>query len=132
MTMRKKPRAGGYANPPKRTRFKKGQSGNPKGRPKGSLNFATDLNQELSERITVREDGKASRVSKQKALIKTLVAKALQGDVKALATALALQARLAVEMPQNEDLQISENELLVLKRFSPRLRKPSKKKRSRK
>jgi hypothetical protein len=31
----------GYGKPPVQTRFRKGQSGNPKGRGKGSRNFAT-------------------------------------------------------------------------------------------
>ena len=33
----------GYGKPPRHSRFKKGQSGNPKGRPRGSRNFSTDL-----------------------------------------------------------------------------------------
>jgi len=70
----------GYRKPPKATRFKPGQSGNPKGRPKGSPNLASDLSAELGEQITVREGGEAQRVSKQRALIKSLMAKALQGD----------------------------------------------------
>jgi hypothetical protein len=70
----------GYRRPPKATRFKPGQSGNPKGRPRGSANLATDLAAELNEQITVREGGQAQRVNKQRALIKSLMAKALQGD----------------------------------------------------
>jgi len=72
----------GYRKPPKTTRFKPGKSGNPKGRPNGSTNLATDLSAELSEQITVREGGQARRVTKQRALIKSLTAQALQGDVR--------------------------------------------------
>ena len=82
----------GYRRPPKATRFKPGRSGNPKGRPKGSPNLATDLSAELGEQITVREGGQARRVSKQRALIKSLTAKALQGDVRATTALLALYA----------------------------------------
>lgn len=66
----------GYGRPPKATRFKPGQSGNPKGRPKGRCNLATDLASELNEQITVREDGRPRRISKQRALIKSLMARA--------------------------------------------------------
>ena len=80
----------GYRKPPKATRFQAGQSGNPKGRPKGSSNLASDLSAELGEHITVREGGQARHISKQRALIKSLMAKALQGDVRATTALLAL------------------------------------------
>ncbi|MFG1261012.1 DUF5681 domain-containing protein [Xanthobacter flavus] len=47
----------GYRKPPVHARFKKGQSGNPKGRCKGTQNLATDFGEELGERIRVREGG---------------------------------------------------------------------------
>ena len=47
----------GYCNPPERTRFKLGQSGNPKGRPKGTLNMATVLERALREKVIVNENG---------------------------------------------------------------------------
>ena len=111
----------GYGKPPKSGQFKRGKSGNPKGRPKGSLKLAADLAAELSEQIMVREDGKARRVSKQRALIKSLMAKALQGDVRANAAVLALYARVITDLPDDQDSVVEENELQILRRFAPRL-----------
>jgi hypothetical protein len=113
----------GYGKPPKAAQFKKGKSGNPKGRPKGSLNLATDLAAELGEQITVREDGHPRRVSKQRALIKSLMAKALQGDVRATAALLALYARVITEAPEDKNDTIESDELQILRRFAPRLLK---------
>jgi hypothetical protein len=113
----------GYGKPPKAKQFKRGRSGNPKGRPKGSLNLATDLTAELGEHITVREDGRSRKVSKQRALIKSLMAKALQGDVRATAALLALYARVITEVPEDQDEPIHTEELQILRRFAPRLLK---------
>ena len=88
----------GYANPPKATQFKPGRSGNPKGRPKGSRNLATDLAAELGEQITVREEGHSRRITKQRALIKSLMARALQGNVRATTAVLALYARVITRL----------------------------------
>jgi hypothetical protein len=115
----------GYGRPPKSGQFKRGKSGNPNGRPKGSLKLATDLAAELNEQITVREDGRARRVSKQRALIKSLMAKALQGDVRANAAILALYARVITELPDDQDNVVDAKELQILRRFAPRLFKPA-------
>jgi hypothetical protein len=117
----------GYGKPPKGTRFKKGKSGNPRGRPKGSLNLATDLTAELGEHITVREDGRPRKVSKQRALIKSLMAKALQGDVRATTSLLALYTRVITEPLPDDDQPIDTDELQVLRRFAPRLLRSVKK-----
>ena len=113
----------GYRKPPKSGQFKRGKSGNPKGRPRGSLKLATDLAAELNEQITVREDGRARRVSKQRALIKSLMAKALQGDVRANAAILALYARVITDLPDDQDHPVGDSELQILRRFAPRLLK---------
>ena len=112
----------GYGRPPKANQFKPGKSGNPKGRPKGSLNLVNDLAAELSELITVREDGRARRISKQRALIKSLLAKGIQGEVRAAAAVLALYARVNVEGLDDQN-SIDDAELAILKRFAPRLLK---------
>jgi hypothetical protein len=113
----------GYGKPPKSGQFKRGKSGNPKGRPKGSLKLSTDLAAELNEQITVREDGRARRVSKQRALIKSLMAMALQGDVRANTAILALYARVITDLPDDKECVVDNIELQILRRFAPRLLK---------
>lgn len=80
----------GYAKPPRNTRFKKGQSGNPAGRPKGSPNVATVLEQTLSELVVVNENGRRKTISKLEAAVKQLVNKAAAGDARALQQLLGL------------------------------------------
>ena len=70
----------GYGKPPRHTQFIPGQSGNPKGRPKGSKNLATVLGKTLSERIHVSENGQRRSISKLEAAVKQLVNKAASGD----------------------------------------------------
>jgi hypothetical protein len=74
----------GYGNPPKHTQFEKGKSGNPEGRPKGSRNFATVLQDELKRRVPVTEDGKRKKITKREATAKQLANKAASGDLKAI------------------------------------------------
>jgi len=87
-----------------------------------------DLADELEEKITVREEGRSRRISKQRALIKSVMAKALQGNVQATAAILALYARLIVEPADDADDQIQADELEIIKRFAPRLLKSIKRK----
>lgn len=74
----------GYGSPPEHTRFKKGQSGNPKGRPKGTLNLATVLARTLREKVIINEHGQRTIVTKLEAAIKQLVNKAAAGDLAAV------------------------------------------------
>lgn len=113
----------GYGRPPREYQFKPGQSGNPKGRPKGAKNLATDLKEELEEKIVVSEGGKPREMSKQRALVKALLAKALRGETRAAQALITL--KLAVD--QAEGGQASEEVLLeeereIIDRFAVRLR----------
>jgi len=74
----------GYGKPPKNSRFKVGRSGNPKGRPKGSLNLATVLQRTLRETIVINENGRRKVVSKLEAAVAELVKKATSGDGQAI------------------------------------------------
>ena len=74
----------GYGKPPKATRFKKGQSGNPKGRPKGSRNFKTDVMATLEAPVQLKEKGRVKTVATQQAALLRLREKALSGNDRAL------------------------------------------------
>lgn len=73
----------GYGKPPKTSQFKPGQSGNRKGRPKGSQNFATVLEKELNSTVTVTEGGRRKQIRKREVIAKQVVNKAAAGDLKA-------------------------------------------------
>lgn len=81
----------GYGKPPVQTRFKKGQSGNPNGRRKGSKNFWTVLQETLQEKVVIKENGKAKAVSKQEVITKQLVNKAASGELRAISMIAALR-----------------------------------------
>jgi hypothetical protein len=74
----------GYRNPPEKSRFKTGQSGNPQGRPKGALNMATILERTLREPIVIVENGRRRTVTKLEAALKQVVNQAASGKLKAV------------------------------------------------
>ena len=106
----------GYKRPPVATQFKPGQSGNPKGRKKGVRNFKTDVRHELDEVITVHESGRAMRITKQRALVKALVAAAIKGDMRATTALVSFCTKAfgdqeddqSIAQSQPEDLDILE------------------------
>jgi len=90
----------GYGKPPEATQFKKGQSGNPNGRPKGTRNLKTDVVAVLKKPVPISEGGRKRHISTQEAALMRLRDKALKGDARALDRLLALAATY-----NNEELQ---------------------------
>ena len=82
----------GYKKPPKHSQFRKGQSGNPRGRPLGSKDVATLIDEALDEKVTVTENGQRRRIRKSKAIATQLVNRAVQGDPRVSQLVLRLQA----------------------------------------
>jgi hypothetical protein len=73
--------AANYRKPPLHARFKKGQSGNPRGRP--VKNLAALLAAALNEKVTVTENGKRRKVTKREAVIAQLVNKSASAELRA-------------------------------------------------
>ena len=74
----------GYSKPPQHTRFAKGQSGNPRGRPSGAKNFTTLLREALNEPVIVTENGGRRKVSKRQAIVTQLVNRSATADFRAI------------------------------------------------
>ena len=90
---------GGYGRPPREHQFEKGKSGNPKGRPKGSRNFGTDVKKMLKRAVLLDRDGTKQKVSTQEALLIRLREKALKGDSRALQLALTFAQHFNGDLP---------------------------------
>ena len=104
----------GYRRPPASSQFKKGSSGNPKGRPKGSSNFLTLLDKELAQKIVVTENGKKKTLTRLQAMVKRMVAGALQGDQKQLLALVEILRRTgSLESGAVEDLLPGDYEAIL-------------------
>lgn len=84
----------GYGKPPKASQFKTGQSGNPKGRPKGSKSLTSKALEMYHKPVTVLRNGKATKISMIDAVHAKLLANAAKGDLKAMKLALDQYAKL--------------------------------------
>src|SRR5882757_10472181 len=74
----------GYGTPPRHSRFKRGQSGNPRGRAPGAKNMKTLLSEALNECVIVTENGGRRKVTKREAIIKQLVNQSATADWRAI------------------------------------------------
>jgi Family of unknown function (DUF5681) len=70
----------GYKNPPGNTRFTKGTSGNPSGRPKRSPNVSSVIAHSLNKPLTVIVNGKRKQMPWIEALVRHLKKRALEDD----------------------------------------------------
>ena len=105
----------GRARPPKRSQFKKGQSGNPAGRPKKTPSFKADLAAELRQKICISQEGGKQTISKQKAFCRTLVDAAIKKDIRAINALLACMRYFGVgaeEEETTESIDLSDLDLL--------------------
>ena len=80
----------GYGNPPVSGQFKPGQSGNPKGRPKGSKSLEKTIADAFNKKITVREGGKNKRISQMDAFCRRVINDGLKGNAKATDQTIAI------------------------------------------
>jgi Family of unknown function (DUF5681) len=94
----------GYKHPPVKSQFRKGQSGNPRGRRKGQRNLAAVLAEVLRQTVTVKQGGNSQRMSKGDALIQILLTKAHHGDGRAIKAVFLLTEKIG--RIENADLKL--------------------------
>ena len=106
----------GRGNPPKHTQFRKGTTGNPKGRPKGSKNLSTYLMEAARDQVSATVGGKTRKISKIQATAMQLATQAAGGDQAAIGKFLdwmdEIETRAAAVKPSQFPLSALDIEVL--------------------
>jgi Family of unknown function (DUF5681) len=110
----------GYGRPPQGHQFKPGQSGNPRGRPKGAKNEATILRDLLNRKIDIREGGRARKITILEAILLRFTEDALKGNTKSAAFLFNRYAGIQADESQSND-DINDDDRKVLDAFVRRL-----------
>jgi len=84
----------GYGRPPVHSRFQKGRSGNPRGRPRARRSLECIVGEVLDQKMWVTVDGRRKRVPVEKAILLRLRELALKGDLRA--------ARMLLDLTRGE------------------------------
>lgn len=119
----------GRGKPPAHTRFKPGQSGNPRGRPRGSVDFGRALLAAASESVVITENGRKVRLSKFEVAARQVANKAATGDHRAIELLYKCVGSLAPEpvsaspAAQAENNFGTEDDTEVLEAFLQRMSK---------
>ncbi len=112
----------GYGKPPITGRFRKGTSGNPKGRPKEARNFKTDVREVLNSKVAITENGRTRRVTSQRATLMRLREKALKGDARAIEKLIELAREQTIEdLAQQVERGLATTEENILARYAAAL-----------
>jgi uncharacterized protein DUF5681 len=108
----------GYRKPPKQKQFKPGQSGNPRGRPKGSKNESTILHGILHRQIKIQDGGRSRQVTILEAMLTRFAQDSLKGNVKSAAFLLNRYGTLV--SGEIEQSGLSSDDQAVLEAFMAR------------
>jgi hypothetical protein len=115
----------GYGRPPRAARFRPGQSGNPRGRPKSARGLGALVAKALDEKVEAQENGRRRRITKLEAAVTQLVNRAANGDQRATQFVLSLmrddQGRVAAQAAY----EIGEGDAIVVAELVRRLSRPA-------
>lgn len=112
----------GYKKPPKSTRFKKGKSGNPRGRPRESSNLSTIINDLLERPVSVTISGVQQQIPGRQAVGLKVLEKAMKGDSRAIALLFEIdretaQKAAALQQQETEAPTTSETDQEIINHF---------------
>ncbi len=116
----------GYSKPPRDSQFKKGQSGNPKGRPRGVRNFKTELIEVINSKVKVNRNGKKQKISAKYAVFLKLTEKSLSGNVPAIRTLIELMRTYDEEEIDLAAAALSNEDAKIIERFTKQIRDQAK------
>jgi hypothetical protein len=117
----------GFGKPPSHGQFRKGVSGNPRGRPKGKRNLATVLERTLQEKVVINENGDRKTVTKLEAALKQMVNKAAGGDLAAMRQLSALASLTEAETVATETKStLTESDQKIRNRLLEKLQQSKK------
>jgi hypothetical protein len=112
----------GFGKPPAQTRFKKGVSGNPKGRPRGSRNIRSSIREAFIAPVTIRQGDKTRRISTLEALSRKQLEQGIKGDHRSVLTVLKMAKEIglleAPKPPQYDLSKLTDEELDELERLT--------------
>ena len=113
----------GYGKPPQHSRFVKGQSGNPRGRPPSAKNMKTLLTNALNELVVVTDNGGRRKVSKREAIVTQLVNRSAKADFKAIQIVLGLVRDIENDTdPHSAEPTYTEADQQIIQRIQARFR----------
>jgi len=105
----------GYRKPPQHSRFRKGQSGNPRGKARGTKDSATLLKEALLASVLVKQNGHQTKTTKLRVIVTRLIHQAMQGDYSSIRLLLrysGLDRRLNEPKHESQGLSPESGELI--------------------
>lgn len=109
----------GYGRPPRAHQFKAGQSGNPRGRPKGKKNEGTMLDELLFRKIKIREAGRERWITLFEAMLQRFAEDSLKGNIKAAAFLFSRYG--ATSSDPSHQPELNEDDQAILKAYAENL-----------
>lgn len=104
----------GYANPPNSTRWQKGQSGNPKGRPKTKSEIMMDAARILTQPVDARgPDGRTIQLEAIEAAYLALCRNGLKGHKPSLLEAIRIMMDVGPAVQEKEEARKNKRQEIL-------------------